>query len=167
MHSKAEQASSQARSREGTRPNVRDDRMTELVTERLNGRGEAILCRSFFTHTHHHTHDLPPLPCGTGVAMARSQAAIIFAVALVANVLLLRQSALTSVAVQQHDLQDFGAGRSLFRRGLFTTESGESGENVRPYHPSGLSRNSRFIDLRIVLTRPVLRRTLNGLTSSV
>ena len=86
-----------------------------------------------FSLTHHHSHDLPLFPCGSGVAMARSQATIIFAVALVANVLLLRQSGLTSVAVQQHDLQDFGAGRSLFRRGLFTTASERSGESVRPY----------------------------------
>jgi hypothetical protein len=56
--------------------------------------------------------------------MARSQATIIFAAALVVNLLLLSQSKLTNVAVQQHDVQDFGIGTSLFRRGLFARNFG-------------------------------------------
>ena len=69
--------------------------------------------------------------------MGRSQATVIFAAALVVNVLLLSQSRLTNLAVQQHNVQDFGAGMSLFRRGLFTMDSEGSGENVRPYSPLG------------------------------
>jgi hypothetical protein len=65
--------------------------------------------------------------------MARSQATLIFTAALVVNVLLLSQSRLTNVAVQQRDAQDFVAGMSLFRRGLSATDLEGSGENVRPY----------------------------------
>lgn len=67
--------------------------------------------------------------------MARSQATIIFAATLVVNVLLLSQSRFTNVAVQPYNGQNFGTGTSSFRRGLFTTNSDESGENVRSYLP--------------------------------
>ena len=65
--------------------------------------------------------------------MARSPATLIFAAALVINVLLLSQSRLTNIAVQQHDGQDFKAGMSLLGKGLFAMESEGSGENVRPH----------------------------------
>jgi len=68
--------------------------------------------------------------------MARSQTTIVFAAALVVNVLLLSQSRLTNVAVHQQDIQDFGIGTSLFRRRLFATEPEVPGENVRPHFPS-------------------------------
>lgn len=76
--------------------------------------------------------------------MARSHATLIFAAALVVNVLLLSQSRLTGVTVQQQDGQDFKGGVSSFRRGLFVAESGGSGETVRP-HP-GFIWNLSFIE---------------------
>ena len=99
--------------------------------------------------------------------MARSQATIIFAAALVVNVLLLSQSRLTNLAVQQHDVQDFGTVTSLFRRGLVATDPEAPGENVRPYSSSDFLKSCRLLNALIVLVRPVLRRTLNSLTSSV
>ena len=128
-----------------------DDRLiTEPVTQRWASevRSSCVTCppnnHPFNFHSRPPPRSRPPsLSLRTGVAMARSQAAIIFAVALVVNVLLLRQSTLTSVTVQQHDLRDFGAGRSLFRRGLFTTVSEESGENVRPC--SSICSSPKFV----------------------
>jgi hypothetical protein len=73
--------------------------------------------------------------------MARSHATLIFATALVINVLLLSQSKLTNIAVQRHDGQDFNAGVSLLRKGFFVTESEGSGENVRP-RPGSISNLS-------------------------
>jgi len=67
--------------------------------------------------------------------MARSQATLIFAVVLVINALLLSQSRLTNIAVQQHNVLDFGVETSLFRRRLFAAESEGPGNNVRPYPP--------------------------------
>lgn len=64
--------------------------------------------------------------------MARGHSTLIFAAALVVNVVLLSQSRLTNVALQQHDGQDFKAGVPSFRRELFVAESERSGENVRP-----------------------------------
>jgi len=89
--------------------------------------------------------------------MGRSQATLIFAAAIVVNVLLLSQSRLTSVAVQQHNVQDFGVGMSLFRRGLLTVTSEGSGENVRPYSPSDFVDVCRLMIARIVLFRLALR----------
>ena len=78
--------------------------------------------------------------------MARSQATLIFAAALVVNVLLLSQSGLTNIAVQQHDFQDFRTETSSFRRRLFATGSEGSGENVRPYSPIRFPRIPSFVE---------------------
>lgn len=84
--------------------------------------------------------------------MARSHATLIFAAALAVNVLLLSQSKLTNVAVQQHDGQVFKAVVSSFRRGVFATESEGSGENV--CLPSGSIWNLLLTEPFLVLVRP-------------
>ena len=99
--------------------------------------------------------------------MARSHATLIFAAALVVNVLLLSQSRLTDVALQRYDGQDFKAGVSLFRKGLFATESEGSGETVRVRItvPFGICH---LLNARIVLVPPgccVWRRTRFRITS--
>lgn len=97
--------------------------------------------------------------------MARSHATLIFAAALVVNVLLLSQSKLTNVAVQQYDGQEFVAGVSPFRKGLFSTESEGSGETVRPRSVSfGIYH---LLKARIVPVRLALPPTLKPLTSLV
>lgn len=68
--------------------------------------------------------------------MARSLATPIFVAALIINLLLLSQSRLTNVAVQQHNVQDLGSGSTLPGRWLFARDSDGSGENVRPHSPT-------------------------------